>query len=236
MQHGHEPRPRPGEGGCHPAPPCPCREAAPGFLGAERVSAPALRGGTVWGTLHWSWVDLGFGLQEETRTNPGSRAAATTGRILENRSTLLSPQMLDVCGGVGFGYFRKIFFFPWGGRKHLSSNMTPHPGSLSPRPWWRWGLEMSQASGRHRPGGEGAWLGVLLQLSQGPTPPPPHARGSLKGLHVPLRHPRPSSPRFSEAQLPSPSGTRLPRGPMTSFQKPGFSVSLTCSPRGKCHV
>lgn len=114
MQHGHEPRPRPGEGGCHPAPPCPCREAAPGFLGAERVSAPALRRGTVWGTLHWSWVDLGFGLQEETRTNPGSRATATTGRILENRSTLLSPQMLDVCGGVGFGYFRKIFFFPWG--------------------------------------------------------------------------------------------------------------------------
>lgn len=47
-----------------PTPPCPCREAAAGFPGAERVSAPAVRGGTVWGTLHWSWVDLGFGLQE----------------------------------------------------------------------------------------------------------------------------------------------------------------------------
>lgn len=102
-----------------PRPPCPCREAAPGFLGAERVRAPAVRGGIVWGTLHWSWVDLGFGLQEETRTSHGSREAAATGGILEKRSALLSlPKCRVRVVAQDLGILER-FFFPWG-EEHIS--------------------------------------------------------------------------------------------------------------------
>lgn len=78
-----------------------------------------MRGGIVWGTLHWSWVDLGFGLQEETRTSHGSREAAATGRILEKRSALLSlPKCRVRVVAQDLGILER-FFFPWG-EEHIS--------------------------------------------------------------------------------------------------------------------
>lgn len=74
-----------------------------------------MRGGIVWGTLHWSWVDLGFGLQEETRTSHGSREAAATGRILETRSAPLSlPEGRIRVVARGLGILDRFFFSPGG--------------------------------------------------------------------------------------------------------------------------
>lgn len=89
---------------------------ATGFPGAERGEGTHGEWGKwllFWGALHWSCVSLGFGLQEEMGIGHGSRAAATiTKRIVENGSTPLLTQILDVRWGWDLDVLGPIFF-PW---------------------------------------------------------------------------------------------------------------------------
>lgn len=167
--------------------------------------------------MHCSCADLGLGLQEEMRTSHGPRAAATTTRrILEARSTPLSTTCQMCVVGQDLDGVQPTI--SPGGRKHLSSNFNPPLTLVLSLPG---------------PGGDGDWEKARPWVGTSPEWRGPdwsalpadsgtHASASIcimlpQGTPVPLWHPQPPSPRFSEAQLPSYVGTGSLRGPMPSF-------------------